>query len=111
MSLYADYVRERLGWETIEVESGFITYSIRPPNASIEEFFVRPEQRGTPLAKRLADTVVSRARAAGAKFLWTNVVPGTNGADYAITMNLKYGFKMHSTTADGRILLGLSLED
>jgi GNAT superfamily N-acetyltransferase len=111
MSLYADYVRERLGWETIEVESGFITYAIRPPNASVEEFYVDPTQRGTSLAKRLVDQVVIRAREAGAKYLWSAVVPGTAGADSAMLLNLKYGFKLHSTTVDGRVQLVMNLED
>lgn len=108
MSLYAEYVKERLDWKTIEVEDGFITYSIKPPEAAIEEFYVRPSSRGTPLAKRLADFVVREARTAGAKRLWARIVPGTAGADQVLMMDMKYGFKLHSADG-GSILLRMDL--
>lgn len=88
------YYKERFGWETIEVEGGFITYSVKPPEASIEEFYVRPDLRGTPLAKRLADQVFRAAHAAGAKRMWARVTPGVTGAEHAMRTNLHYGFKL-----------------
>lgn len=94
MSLFADYHRERLGWQTIEVESGFIVFDIRPPEASIEEFYVAPEMRGTPLAKRLADQVVKKAKEAGCTRIWAKVTPGVKGAEHAMRTNLHYGFKL-----------------
>ena len=94
MSLFADYAKERLGFHTIEVEGGFITYALKLPDASIEEFYVAPAHRGTPLAKRLADQVFKIAKDHGCTKVWAKVVPGSNGAEHAMRTNLHYGFKL-----------------
>lgn len=105
MSLYARYTEERLGWKTIEVESGFITYALNPPECSIEEFYVAPEQRGTFLAKRLADQVFKIARESGASRMWAKVTPGTRGAEHALVTNIHYGFKMFCVRGNDLILV------
>lgn len=109
MSLYADYVGERLGWETIEVESGFITYDLKPPVCAIEEFYVKPDQRGTTLAKRLADSVFKIAKDAGCTRMLASVTAGIKGSEHALKTNLHYGFKL--LTNDGqRIILYKEIE-
>lgn len=92
--MWADYQKERHGYETIEVEGGFICFDVRPPNASIEEFYVRPDLRGGLLPKRLADQVFKVARSKGAKVMWARVTPGIEGAEHALRTNLHYGFKL-----------------
>jgi GNAT superfamily N-acetyltransferase len=94
MSLYSDYTKERFGWSTIEVEGGFIVYEIDPPNCTIHEFYVKPELRGTRLAKDLADQVVRVAQERGVKSLWGVIDPTTEGAENALRTNLHYGFKL-----------------
>ena len=110
MSLYADYVKERLGWRVIEIEAGFICYDIRPPLASVEEIYIRPDQRGKGFASRLADKVVEIAKEEGAHTLFASIIPGVNGAEHSLMTQLKYGFKLHSINADGKLLLALDLE-
>jgi GNAT superfamily N-acetyltransferase len=105
MSLYADYVKERFGWHTLEVESGFITYDIKPPEASIEEFYVAPEMRGTSLAKRLADQAIKQAKEAGCNRIWAKVTPGVNGAEHAMRTNLHYGFKLMGNRGNDTLMV------
>ena len=105
MSLWSDYHKERQGWETIEVESGFIAYSVADGNAWIQEFYVRPDQRGGPLAKKLADQVVKRAKEQNAKFLWAKVVMGLPGCEYSLCLNIKYGFKLAGTNGNDILLV------
>lgn len=104
MSLYADYVKERLGWETIEVEGGFISFALRPPECSIEEFYLAPGQRGTGLAQRLGDAVFSRAKESGAERVWATVVPGAGGAERAMKTIINYGFKL-AGYREGKVVL------
>lgn len=105
MSLWSDYVKERLGWSVLEVESGFIAYHLRPPECSIEEFYVEPEQRGGLLPKRLADQVFRLAGEAGAERMWAKVTPGLPGAEHALRTNLRYGFKLAGTNGNDIILM------
>ena len=104
MSLWSDYVEERLGWKTIEVEGGFITFSLAPPNAAIEEFYVKPELRGTSLAKRLADWAFRAAAEAKCSTMYARVTPGIPGCDHAMRSNLHYGFKLAGVRGNDIIL-------
>jgi len=105
MSLWSKYTEERFGYKTIEIDGGFITYDLKPPECSIEEFYVEQSKRGTPLAKRLADEVFNTARDAGAQRMWAKVTPGVNGADHAMRTNLHYGFKMVGVRGNDVILV------
>lgn len=105
MSLWADYVRERLGWETLEVEGGFISFSLSGTEFTVEELYVRPELRGGPLAKRLADEAFRVARESGAKRVWAKVVPGLPGSEHALKSNLHYGFRLAGVKGNDIILV------
>lgn len=104
MSPFAEYNKERFGFETIEREGGFIVYDIKPPNASIEDFYVPGNKRGTRLAKSLADEVFVNARERGCTIMWAKVTPGVNGAEHAMRTNLHYGFKLVCTNGTDVIL-------
>jgi len=104
VSLYSEYVLERLKWHVYETDEGFITYAINAPEASIEEFYVVPEKRGGKLAKSLADYVCRLAKEAGCVRIWSKVVVGTKGAEFALRTNLHYGFKL-SGADSGNIFL------
>ena len=104
MTPFAAYYKERFGWSTLERDGGFIVFDLKPPNASIEEFFVPEEKRCTRLAKSLADDVFAVAESAGVNTMWAKVTPGTNGAEHALRTNLHYGFKL-AGVRDGAIIL------
>lgn len=110
MSNWADYHKELWGYETIEVEGGFILYDIKPPDCSIEDFYVRPDLRGTSLAKRLADQVFKRAKEAGVKKVWAKIVPSLPHSTHAMKTNLHYGFKLVGIQ-DNEIYLMKEIED
>lgn len=104
MSHYSRYVSERLGWHVIEVEAGFIAYSLVPPNAAIEELYIVPECRRSGLAQRLGAQVEKIAIEQGCKVLWTQARLDSVGADYTVAISLKYGFKLASADG-GRIIM------
>jgi GNAT superfamily N-acetyltransferase len=96
--------KERFDWETIELEGGFIAYKLNPPDASIEEFYVRPDLRGGPLAFRLANQVKKIAQEKGAKSLWAKVEMGRPHTEKTLGMNMKYGFKIAGVSGNELLL-------
>ena len=107
MSHFADYYKEERGETVIENEKGFISYKIYEGN-SVEEkevmicdFYVAPEFRGGPAAKKLADQVMDVGRAEGCTHL-TCFIQHTRGLDdrkrttYKLKLYLHYGMIVHS---------------
>lgn len=94
MSPFAEYHYETFGFGTIERDGGFIVFDLKPPEASIEDFYVPKEKRGSLLAKSLADEVMEIARTAGCERMWAKVTPGLPGAEHVMRTNLHYGFKL-----------------
>lgn len=105
MSLWADYHKERLGWETIELEGGFIAYSIALPFCCINEIYVKPDLRNKDIASRLGDQVVLKAKEAGCTHLWSQVSVLANGSTDALKATLAYGFKVSKAQEDRVILV------
>ncbi len=110
MSLWARYAEERLGWKTIETEGGFITYSLRPPEASVEELYVVPELRKTPLGRRLVDQAMADIKDNSVSTVWAKIYIKSKGAEEALGLNLKYGFKLAGLVGDD-IILKYKVED
>lgn len=105
MSLWAEYVSERLNWSVIESEDSFVAYSFSPPVVKIEDIYVRPHLRKTHVATKLLDEVVEIAKAQpDINVLWTQVWAGEE-SDRSLKACLRYGFKV-LTTDSGRIILG-----
>lgn len=102
-SLWANYNKERLGWDCIEVEGAGVLYTIRPPCASIEDIYVEPEHRKSNLALSLANRVSAIAKEKGCTELLTQVWVGAVGSERAVRVNIAYGFKMIGADG-GRIL-------
>ena len=94
MTLFAEYVKERFNHETIEDDDSFVTYSLNPPNAQIEEFYIKKDYRGTLKAKRLTDKVFQIAKENGCTHVWSRVQPGAIGAEHSLRSQLTYGFKL-----------------
>ncbi len=103
-SLWSSYVQERLGWSVVENDFGFIAYSINGEDASIEEFYVIPEKRGTRVAKELADTAIAEIKECNAIRIWAKVTPSLPGAEKALKTNLHYGFKLAGVLGNDIIL-------
>lgn len=73
MSLYAEYVKESVNWDTLEDDDSFITYefqSIGPVRCmKIIETYVRPEARGKNKALELVAKVEEEAKRRECKYI------------------------------------------
>jgi ribosomal protein S18 acetylase RimI-like enzyme len=99
--MWADYVKEREGKETIEDPGqGFIVYKIQNQVCHICELYVAPHCRKEKIGSRLADAVTKIAKEAGCKVLFANVVPSLNGANESMLAQLAYGFKITAAHED-----------
>ena len=100
MSLYGEYIQERLGDGIVEVEEGFASYRFLNEGKSvyIVDIFVKKHVRKVGLASKLADEVVKIAVAAGAKELIGTVVPSANWSTDSLKVLLGYGMKLKSAS-------------
>lgn len=105
MSLWADYMKERLGHHTIETEDGFVVFDVKPPKMSIEDIYVRPEVRKGTKSLKLFNEAVARGKAQGCTEVWTQVWIGPTGAERALRVNLALGFRVMSAQNNGIILM------
>lgn len=98
MSLYGDYLHERLGKFTVERDDGFAVFSYvtwsNEPAVYIEEIYVVPEARQKNVASAMADEIVAMAHEAGIKKMIGSVCPSANGATRSLKVLLGYGFEL-----------------
>lgn len=94
MSLWSAYHKETEGHETLETESGFIRFSLNPPNCYVHDLYVRPDLRRGKYATNLADSVTLIAREAGCTHMWSEVGVVSRTSTEALYANLSYGFKV-----------------
>jgi L-amino acid N-acyltransferase YncA len=111
MSLYSDYIRERLGQETIEHEWGFLTYRIFGESMELYDIYIAPEERRSKKAWRIVDEAAFRARQAGAKRFVSSIFPSAEGSSASMSAHLRYGFKLHSAGPDRIIMTKELTED
>lgn len=96
MSLYGDYIQERLGKKIIEDEFGFATYYTAYNNEYmyIEDLYVKPECRKQAKASSYADQIAEIAREKGIKKLLGSVNLLSNNPDASLKTLYGYGFKL-----------------
>jgi GNAT superfamily N-acetyltransferase len=104
MSLYPQYLKETLGYETIELEGGFISYVIVDEILHFEEIYVAPEHRRSDLALRLVNLARAKGKEAGCAKIQTSVLIFRIGAERALRADLALGFKMISAEGN-RIIM------
>jgi len=103
--MWANYIKEREGFETLESEHAFLVYKISGEECYIKDIFVEKEHRRFNLGTELADKCVQIARDAGCKFISGTVVPSTNGATVSMMSLLAYGFTIRAAQNDLIILI------
>ncbi len=96
MSLYGQYIKERLGKEIVENENGFATYYYVDDGVYIEDIFVIKEARKSNVASKLADEIADIAKNKGVKKMYGTVVPTATGSEVSLKVLMAYGFKPHS---------------
>lgn len=94
MSLYADYMKEREGIDTVEVDDGFATFNIDQDICYIINIYVRPEVRRSGVASEIADRVTDIAKRSGCRTLLGSIDPKTNGSTESMQGLFAYGFKL-----------------
>jgi GNAT superfamily N-acetyltransferase len=96
MKLYADYIKEREGKELLELEQGFATYKIRPPECYIVDIYVKPEYRKTGVAATMADFICAIAKDRGCTTLLGSVNTAAHGATSSMRVLLAYGMVLRA---------------
>lgn len=105
MSLYAEYVRERLGDEIYETEDAFATYRfINEKQVYIIDLYVKPEKRKLGLASAISDSIVDIARKHGRSELIGSVVPSAKTSTGSMKAFLAYGMQIQSSANDFIVL-------
>jgi GNAT superfamily N-acetyltransferase len=107
MSLYGQYIAERLGDKIVEDERGFATYRfLDSPSAPgkgavyIVDLYVRPEFRKTRLASAMADEICKEALRVGCVEMLGTVAPSAKNATDSIKILLAYGMTILSASPD-----------
>jgi len=99
MDLWAEYFKEREGYETINTGKGVISFKIIGDDCYIRDIFVHPDFRNSNEGTFLADSVTEIAKSRGCKFLTGSAVPSLRCTGPVFGL-LKYGFKIKSSHED-----------
>lgn len=99
MSLYAEYIKERLGDECIETEEGFASYRfVDAATVYIVDIFVKKQFRKSESASKMADMVVEAAKAKGCTKLIGTVIPTANNSTTSLRVLIGYGMTLDSAS-------------
>ena len=96
MSLYGDYIKERIGREIIEDDKGFVTYCF-PSDYNDEviylvDMYVVPEARGDNYCSTLADKVAEIGRENDCKMIMTSLCVDARNWEISEKVITKYEF-------------------
>lgn len=104
MSLYGDYIKERLNKEIVESDVGFCTYFFVQDGVYIEDLYVKPEYRKGHIAANLADQVAEIAKQKGYKKMYGSVQPSSQGSTASLRVLLAYGMELESAQPNAIIM-------
>lgn len=97
MSLYANYIKERLNDDIIETNDGFLTYRYIDWEGQkavyIIDLYVIPSKRQSGLATQLANTVIDEAKTKGCTIAIGSVSTVTKTKDQSVKVLIAYGMK------------------
>lgn len=105
MSHYADYVKERENFQTLETRQGFATYIIEGSCCYIRDIYVVPEARKSRVGSLLADCIAEIAKKEGCTMLVGSVCPATNNATNSLKALLAYGFQLASVDYQKNLIM------
>ena len=104
MSMYASYVRERMGDEIVETEQGFATYRYLKDGGVdavyIIDIYVRTDFRKNNVASNLADHIVESAKHKGCKRLIGTINPSAKNSTDSLRVLLGYGMELYWCSQD-----------
>lgn len=95
LSLYGQYIKERIGRGILETEDGFATFEyINDEIVYIIDLYVKPEKRKSHVAAMMADKICEQAVKDGKKFLMGSVDASAKSAEDSIKVLEAYGMKV-----------------
>jgi GNAT superfamily N-acetyltransferase len=102
LSLYADYLNERLGKKLIETKHGFAVYQIFHTSGEcyFEDVYIEPESRGKGYAREFLNEIHRIAKNEGCEFITGSVRPSANGSTDSLKVLLAGGFRLYSSGVD-----------
>lgn len=93
MSLYADYIKEREGFNTYEDSDSFFTYTKVKDALYIRDIYIRPEARSKGKSLELGLLGETIAKEMGLKAMMGSVDVDTNGWERNKEILIKFGYK------------------
>jgi type IV secretory pathway component VirB8 len=112
MSLYAEYIKERENFETIEFEDSFLTYEIDSTGTvcHICDLYIRPDKRknGKEYLK-LARQVIKEIEFLNIEKLICSVVKNLKLTNYVLNIHKKTGW-VYDSENEEKFFLQISLE-
>lgn len=77
-NLWCDYIKERLGHDSLSDEDGFITYSFTDNSLFIRDAYIRPEAREKGQLQKFLDQLVELAKERHLKKVCTSIAPNAH---------------------------------
>ena len=102
MSLYADYIKEREGYETVEDGTFFVTYLELEDALYIRDIYIAPEYRNKMKSIEIGEMTIGLAKEKGLKALIGSVDTTTNGWRRNKEIMEKFGYK--EVYQDGNVI-------
>ncbi len=96
-SLFADYWREK-GHFIAETDQGFMSAIIHSDTCYVDNFYVRPESRGTNLAFRLTLQVIEHAKNQGCTMFAADVYKSDPMYNYNVDLHKHFGMEIIADT-------------
>lgn len=110
LGMYANYVKERRGLDSLERDYGFAIYTLLEGELFIEALYIAPEYRNAGKAHELVGELKELAKQHECNCLVGNVDMRTNTATEALAFHLAMGQKL--LAADNSVITTIQyLED
>lgn len=100
--MFADYLKECRGDETVFFDGGFVCYRILESEVYISEIYVKPKKRGSKLFSEMIDEVEKIAKEEEKKTLSASIGVDQDHPERVLQAMFKVGGKIFS--ADGNVI-------
>jgi len=94
MSLYADYIKEREGYTTIEDRTFFVTFKKMGDALYVRDIYIVPEYRSKGKSIEIGELTTAIAKQMGCNALLGTVDRGTVGWERNMQILLKFGYEV-----------------
>ena len=102
--MWLDYMKERFGYESLEMECGFALYSIGAPVLLLNDMYIKPEFRALGKGTELLDQLVKIATDRGCDKIMAQVWTNDRNASATLNASFSRGFLV-SRAENGYIVI------